>query len=232
MLIYIRTLKSYLLKNNYEQEKILSFVKRYCNQPTPKILDVGCGEGRYLKALVAEGYDATGVETNEVLRLKNKSNGLNCMSVQEFELSENLYDLILMSHIIEHFNPNALKIFLESYLDRLRENGILIIATPLMNHRFYDDFDHIKPYSPIGILMVFGGDNAQVQYYSTSKIRIVDLWFRTSYYRLSHFRSRYFVTIYSRLNLVLELISACLWRVSFGIIGFKSGWVGVFEKIK
>lgn len=221
-----------ILNNNYEQDKIHYFIERYSNKLSSQILDVGCGDGRYLKSLTLKGYDVTGVEENEVLVSKNKSLGINCISAKEFTSSKNMYDIILMSHIVEHFDPNSLKIFLENYLGRLREGGILIIATPIINPRFYDDFDHIKPYSPIGIMMVFGGNKSQVQYYSDFKLNLVDLWFRSSFYRPSNYRARYFKSIYSNFWLILELLSAIFWRLSFGIIGFKSGWVGVFEKNK
>ena len=35
-----------------------------------KVLDIGCGSGRDLKALLDEGYDAFGIEPVEALRLK------------------------------------------------------------------------------------------------------------------------------------------------------------------
>ena len=43
----------------------------------------------------------------------------------------------------------------------LEIGGQLIVATPLMSDSFYEDFDHIKPYSASSILSVFGGSNTQ-----------------------------------------------------------------------
>jgi len=61
-----------------------------------------------------------------------------------------------MSHIIEHFAPHDLLPFIDSYLHRLQPGGRLIICTPLLTKNFYNDFDHVKPYQPVGIGMVFG----------------------------------------------------------------------------
>ena len=60
---------------------------------------------------------------------------------------------------------------MDGYLDRLKVGGHLVIATPLMSNNFYDDFDHVRPYQSLGILMVFGGGAAQVQYYARKSPR-------------------------------------------------------------
>ena len=220
-----------LLKNNSEQEKVLSIIKHYCSNSTHKILDIGCGEGRYLKILKKFGYNYLGVEINQDLVSKNIAKEFNCVTTDTFFKGDAKFDLILMSHIVEHFEPNSLKVFLESYLKRLNNGGILIIATPLMNPRFYDDFDHIKPYSPVGIMMVFGSETSQVQYYSSEKIRLLDVWFRSSYFRPSNYKGRYIPSTAGKIYLLIEIASALLWKFSFGLIGRKDGWVGVFQKI-
>jgi hypothetical protein len=69
---------------------------------------------------------------------------------------------------------------MDTYLDRLKTGGHVIIATPLMSSSFYDDFDHIKPYQPLGINMVFNGRGEQVKYYSRHVLELLDIWFRRS----------------------------------------------------
>jgi len=226
----IKTIRS-LLKISSEHNKIVWYVKKHCPSTSSELLDVGCGEGRYLKSLTNLGYNVLGVEKNEVIVNRNKLSGLNCVTVDDFLKDKKEFDLILMSHVIEHFEPNGLKDFLESYLKRLRTGGVLIIATPLMNPRFYDDFDHIKPYSPVGLMMVFSSEASQVQYYSSEKIRLLDVWFRSSYLRFSNYRGRFIPSNAGRVYFLIEIASALLWRLSFGLIGRKDGWVGVFQKI-
>ena len=231
MLYFIVKSVKNLLKNPSEQNKVAWYVKKYCPSTNSKLLDVGCGEGRYLKNLTNLGYNVLGVEQNEVIVNRNKLAGLNCVTVDNFLKDEKKFDLILMSHIIEHFEPDELKDFLEYYLKRLRKGGFLIIATPLMNPRFYDDFDHIKPYSPVGIMMVFGSEKSQVKYYSSEKIQLLDVWFRSSYFRFSNYGGRFIPSNAGKVYLLIEIASALLWRLSFRLIGRKDGWVGVFKKI-
>jgi hypothetical protein len=118
---------------------------------------------------------------------------------------------------------------MDAYLDKLKDGGILIIATPILTEYFFEDFDHIKPYYPAGINMVFSGDGAQVQYYSRNKLRMVDLWYKKYFYRWTntkfiYFPGNRFIQVFSK------LLFALLFKISFGIVGRKDGWVGVFCK--
>ena len=141
------------------------------------------------------------------------------------------FDIIIMSHVIEHFTPNDLIEFMDGYLDLLRPGGHLIIATPLFSPYFYDDFDHIKPYQPVGILHMFGSGGAQVQYHSRHEMALFDLWFRRGYFRASYRRSKYIKTIFSRPVILLEFISAFVSFIFMGRFGRVDGWMGLFRKV-
>jgi hypothetical protein len=119
---------------------------------------------------------------------------------------------------------------MDVYLDRLKPGGRLVIATPLMSEYFYDDFDHIRPYQPVGIQMVFGERAAQVQYYSRNKLALRDLWFRRSPKRISHARARYLPTRTYWALFALDLLASAAFLLSGRLFGTTNGWVGVFEK--
>lgn len=231
MLKQFKRLNQYLLQYDFESLKFMEFVSASIADRDARILDVGCGYGRYLKLLTDKGLNVVGVEENESIVKHNQSAGLNCVTVKEFTETDDQFDLIIMSHIIEHFPPCELKDFLDSYLDRLKVGGNLIIATPLMSSYFYDDFDHIKPYQPVGIMMVFGEGDAQVQYYARNKLELKDIWFRKSFYRLSYIRGKYISgNFVSRVLQFFHFCSALISCLSRGSIGKVDGWVGVFEK--
>ena len=196
-----------------------------------KVLDVGCGFGRILDCLLSGGYrNIKGVEINPETVRANQLRGLDCVTVDEFNRTEDKFDVILMSQIIEHFLPEALRDFIDAYLDRLVPGGILVIATPLLTEYFYDDFDHIKPYSPTSILQVFGERKAQIQYYSRNKVRLNDLIYRRSHFRPSFFRGIYLKGLPYYLLKGVTFLSAIAYHLSFGFIGKKDGWIGVFQK--
>ena len=84
------------------------------------ILDVGCGYGRKASALNAAGFNnVLGVDTNETLIGVAKKSGVKCVHYNELDRSKK-YDVILMSHIIEHFETGDLVPFIDSYLDVLK----------------------------------------------------------------------------------------------------------------
>ncbi len=227
-----------MLKNLYnkfvlpddETPKVLAFVKKFSPQGE-RILDVGCGYGRYLKPLSEMGYKVVGVEQNQDIVRKNQQAGLACISVDAFQADPAEYHCIIMSHIIEHFTPTDLLAFMNFYLSKLKKGGYLIIATPLYSDYFYDDFDHVKPYQPLGLQMVFGGNEAQVQYYSAHQLQLRDLWFRKAP-RLSRFhRAKYIKSLKTKWLQLYDLAMAILFKISLKAIARKDGWVGVYQKV-
>ncbi len=191
-----------------------------------RILDVGCGYGKNMILLKSLGFNALGVDINEGIVQKNIERGLNSITLERFKNTGGIYDVIIMSHIIEHFNPVDLLEFMDFYLSHLENGGYLIIATPLQSPYFYDDFDHIKPYHPSGFTAVFGGNSAQVQFYSKNTLKLVKLFYRRGQLRFKTNPMRN-----GGILLISELIFAIVYWVSFGIIARIDGWVGLFKKV-
>ena len=226
----LRSLHENAMSVDRESEQVMSLIAAAGATSGKRVLDVGCGYGRFLKRLQAEGLDVTGVEVNPDIVAANRSQGLRCLTADEFKASQDKYDVILMSHFIEHFAPESLLAVMDGYLDRLKKGGRLVIATPLMSDYFYDDFDHVKPYQPAGIRLVFETRDSQVQYRARNRLAMRDLWFRRAPLRISHARGRHVPGLQSRLLVVLDLLAAALFLLSFRRIGRIDGWVGVYEK--
>jgi SAM-dependent methyltransferase len=227
---HLEKLVSWIQYSDSEEGILLKFVERLGLLEGDKILDIGCGYGNKMKLLKSKGFDILGIDVNENIVEKNIEEGLNCITAREFEKSGEMYGLLLMSHIIEHFPPGNLCEFMDDYLDRLKPGGHLIIATPLNCSYFYEDFDHIKPYHPTGITMVFSGGASQVRFTARNSMKLVDIWFRKGPYKLTFYRGLY-LSKYSRLPLVFNLIFGILFHASFGVFGKKDGWMGLYKKI-
>lgn len=228
------------LEQDYDLPKILDFINRYAgsNKSKIKVLDVGCGYGKKLKPLQDLGYNALGVDINPTIVETNQRKGLNCITLEALansaDQSTDQFDVVLLSHIIEHFQPNELLEFMDFYLDKLAPNGYLVIATPLLCNHFYVDFTHLKPYWPMSIDMIFGDHPTQVKYASKNKLKLLDLWFRRRpYYPLS-FKQRYWPrgTNAHKLATLIDLISLALFTVSFRLLGVVDGWVGIYQKVR
>jgi SAM-dependent methyltransferase len=229
----MNALLNWALDHDNEAPRTLAFVDS-CARPGRglNVLDVGCGYGRLLKPLAGRGHQAIGVDANPAIVAANRAAGLNCFTTDEFKTDTRKFDVVVLSHIIEHLAPAALLSFLDSYLDRLAPGGHMIIATPLLSPYFYDDLDHVRPYQPTGILMFFGAGQAQVSGYGRNRVELVDIWYRRSYCRLSHKRALYVRSPLTRLVRLVNFGSAVIWRLSGGRFGRTDGWVGKFRKLE
>ena len=221
-----------ILAVDNESTRILEFVSRAINdRHSPMVVDVGCGYGRTLRVLQKSAIPAIGIDVNPEIVARNNQDGLRCFTPAEFAAQTMQADVLIMSHLIEHFAPRDLLAFLDGYLDHLRPGGYLLVATPLLSSRFFDDFDHIKPYQPLGLSMVFGGKGAQVQYYGRHCLRLTDLWIRRSPYAVAYARGLYVKSWTTPFLQLINLTCALVFRASAGIIGQASGWAGLFEKV-
>jgi SAM-dependent methyltransferase len=219
-----------LISADTESPRVLAMVEEALAGARGPVVDVGCGYGRYLRLLAARGIDATGVEVNAEIVAKNNAAGLRCVTPEQFESSGTKARVLLMAHVIEHFAPRDLLPFLDRWLDRLEPGGSLVIATPLLSPHFYDDFDHVRPYQPDGLVMVFGGAQAQVQYWSRHRLELADIAFRRSPWRATLSGALYRGGLRAYPWYVLNALSALGFRLSCGLIGRKTGWVGRFRK--
>jgi SAM-dependent methyltransferase len=217
--------------NKSEEKKFFKIIGQSVLSPDGAILDVGCGYGRYLKRLRELGYEnVVGVDINESIVRSNRNSKLTCYTPREFDDVDGVFDVMIMSHVLEHMAPDQLLVFIDDYLDRLKPAGILIIMTPVLTSSFFQDFDHIKPYLPIGINMVFCDQNSeQVQYSSRNKLVLKDIWFRRAQFRLS-FCAGLYLSHRSKWPILVNILLALIFKLSGGFIGRTEGWLGVYEK--
>lgn len=217
---------------SYESRRIGKLLSKYIESDS-KILDIGCGYGDKIDELMSLGFtNVSGVEINKTLVDKACDKGLNVVAVDSFDMEQNKeqYDVLVMSHIIEHFQYQDLIQFMESYLGCLKQDGLLLIATPLMNPSFYDDFDHVKPYTHIGILSIFGGKATQVQYHSQHTLELIDLYYLRLAYQLKFYRTLEMHTLLYRIPRTINRLFHLVYRLSFRLIGQPKAWIGLFRK--
>jgi 2-polyprenyl-3-methyl-5-hydroxy-6-metoxy-1,4-benzoquinol methylase len=113
-------------------EQRISYLKKYKSKG--KLLDIGCGNGLFIKTASEAGYECYGIDVSKkALEFASK----------EFELSvsdkkvENLinenkkFDVITLWHVLEHFwNPID---ELKKIRSLLNDNGILFLEVPNWN---------------------------------------------------------------------------------------------------
>ncbi|MDI6631666.1 MAG: glycosyltransferase, partial [Thermoanaerobacteraceae bacterium] len=134
------------------KEEILPFF-RGCD----RVLDIGCGEGLFLEMLREIGIEGEGIDLDPVVVEKARAKGLRvkvASALEHLARHQEVYDGMMLGHIIEHFSgPDAVKLLY--YCARaLRGGGIIAIQTPnflkpeVPVHNFWLDITHVRPYPP------------------------------------------------------------------------------------
>ncbi|MDM9629878.1 class I SAM-dependent methyltransferase [Robiginitalea aurantiaca] len=104
----------------------LKLVARYCEGPGA-LMDIGAGTGSFVKYAQDRGWEAYGVEPNELARERAHEKGIavyRSISVQQ----EAVYDAITMWHVLEHL-PD-LEEEITAIAKTLKPEGYLILAVP------------------------------------------------------------------------------------------------------
>jgi len=153
-----------MLKLGLKPYKYRLISKLIDNKQTINILDVGCGHNSFnicKKYFLFDNYD--GID-KEIWQGKDDDyKDLTHLFLIDLEteqekidhLNDTYYDLILMSHVIEHLSNGDEVI--EKLLPKLSKNGVIYIETPSVKtltypsgigfFNFHDDSTHRKVYS-------------------------------------------------------------------------------------
>lgn len=121
-----------------------------------RVLDVGFGRGAFLDTATAAGLEVVGIDRDrdlvEAARKRGHQAILGDASEVENLLAGEIFDEVMMSHIIEHLSPTEAAYLLSSLADRSRPGSRLIIVTPNMSdwrvtsEWFWMDPTHVRPY--------------------------------------------------------------------------------------
>lgn len=94
------------------------------------LLDVGCGNGRSMQRFVQAGWRAVGTDMDPAAVAAARAAGLDARAgaLREQRFADGQFDLILMSHVIEHMLEPLEE--MRECRRVLKRGGALVIATP------------------------------------------------------------------------------------------------------
>jgi 2-polyprenyl-3-methyl-5-hydroxy-6-metoxy-1,4-benzoquinol methylase len=116
--------------DKFKFDSILS----HFNEPTHSFLDVGCGNGRFLKLMERRGLKRDqiyGIELGEQVIAKLREQGYRAFDKRVEDIQDiptNSIDLITMFHVIEHVDEPSQVV--EKIATWLRPGGLFAIETP------------------------------------------------------------------------------------------------------
>ena len=99
-----------------------------------KVLDVGCGAGGNLKTLQDQGWDVSGIEVSEEAAAHARAligGTIHTGTLEAHLFAPNTFDLILMSHSLEHLPSPADALRRVHAL--LKDEGLLVVSVPNVN---------------------------------------------------------------------------------------------------
>jgi SAM-dependent methyltransferase len=117
--------KNYYPTNRFEYAEALKYIKQ-----TDEVLEIGAGDGFFLKILKDKNIVSQGLEINNCAIKNAKSQGLNVsdLRVEDLITAQKKFDVIVLFQVIEHiYDINA---FIKSVLKCLKKEGILIVSVP------------------------------------------------------------------------------------------------------
>ena len=121
-----------------------------------RVLDLACGPGVFLELLREAGIEAIGVDRDEEIVKKARQKDLNVIQADIFdylERTEESYEGIFCSHLLEHLPFDRVTLFIEWIAKRLVPGGILVFVLPnpgsirLHLFGFWRDPEHVRFYT-------------------------------------------------------------------------------------
>lgn len=136
-----------------------------CLPPPPaRIFELGCGNGSTAAALIARGYDVSGVDSSEEgVAFARRYGSFNVASVYDDLTSYGKFDVVLSLEVIEHLtDPRR---FTQTIRELLKPDGIAIISTPYHGYiknlvlSVFDKWDtHLSPLEEGGHIKLWSRD--------------------------------------------------------------------------
>lgn len=187
-----------------------------------RLLDIGCGNGRFLVTMHALGWEVMGVEPDPISRsIAESLTGAPVLpSLAEAQFPANFFDVITMNHVFEHVSEPA--VVLKECRRILKPGGLLGLCVPnwasLTRKIFGKYCYHLEPprhvimYEPNSIQRMLVEQGFKVLFLNTTSVREGRHAFKQSW------RFRYGCD-------PPNLITVC-WGILSAIVTFVSSKVG------
>lgn len=149
--------REHQLRKHYthsKREPFFELVEAHLPKETSAVVvDVGAGDGLFARHLrLQDRYPSLTLLDHNPETVSNLEKEFSKVVLyhapERLPFMDASVALIHLSHIVEHLYHEDLYAFLNECDRVLVPGGVLVISTPLLWERFYDDLSHVKPYNP------------------------------------------------------------------------------------
>lgn len=123
-------------------------------------LDVGCGEGEFLKLNKKE---LVGVDLNERAIAKLSAEGFNAKvgSATALPFADATFERVHCRNVIEHLSISDAYKLLQEAGRVLKPEGLFVLASEVVTKKFWHTFGHTKPYPPEAIIKLLRDESRE-----------------------------------------------------------------------
>lgn len=159
--------------------------------PGGRLLDIGCGNGRFLAVMKMLGWEVYGIEPDpsSSCHAKDITGAVIYSTLQEAHFPDDFFDVITMNHVLEHID-SPLSVLKEVYRI-LRVGGKLGICVPnwkSLSHRVFQRYcynldppRHVTMYEPSVLVLACKKAGFAVESIKTTSVREARVSFKRSW---------------------------------------------------
>lgn len=204
------------LESNYLRQHLI-------NLNDIDVVDFGCGNGRLVKELINIHSVHRVYVTDK--RKEYVDNIVDEKRIFPLDLTKK-YDVVIISHVIEHCNINDFLDLMDLSISLLKHDGLLFVFGPTNHKRFFDDIDHIKPYSVSSIHSMYSVEskNYVCCYNGRMNLKLLNVKYRYNPYSVDY-ANGIFSFVYRKIG---NLIGWILFHIG---IHEKVGYMSLWKKV-
>lgn len=125
-----------------------------------KTLDIGCGEGEFLKL---DKNNITGIDPNERVINSLKGEGFKVFKsgAEKMPFNDGEFEVAHCHNVIEHLDISIAYKMLFETKRILKSGGILVLSSEVVTKKFWATFGHTKPYPPEAVIKLLRPDSRE-----------------------------------------------------------------------
>jgi ubiquinone/menaquinone biosynthesis C-methylase UbiE len=193
---------------NIEHRRISKIIQSLFADKKIRLLDIGSGMCSFLQYARKQHsnieFAAVDINTDLVNVAKNLGFDSQQASITKLPFEDCSFDIVHCSHVIEHLQYPDIATALDEIFRIVKKDGLIIIRSPLaINHRFFNDIDHVRPYPPLAIISYFS--NPQQQKTGAYSIKEISRYYTRVAFEINYYR------YYNFLTRILNIIFKISW---------------------